>query len=439
MNWLRDFIGSIWPGWGGLNSPRQRWSGWGWLDGHLPGSSLDYEAEAGPPWLNPTVAACLGWYCDELPQSRFTVQQIEADGSIVPVWTHPLTKLIQKPNPFWTGEQLWQATFVDLNLDGNSYWLPMLSRAGLVVELWRLDPQHVEPQWPDDGSEWISHYLYQPEGSAWQIPRDRIVHFRDRIDPANPRKGLGRVKSVLREICTDNESSTYLYTLLKNLGQSGAVISPDLALDDAQAQALIRQIQQQTTGDRRFRALGSTIPLKTGRLGQSPEELRLDRIPKRIEAKICAVLGPSPIVLALPCAEDFATLANAQEATKVSWSRLQANQRNMAATVRTQLLPRVDPRPNLTCGWDWSEVVALQANAKELADRVKTIGDTQVLKRSELRELLGYEPLGVPALDDEIPVKAKPAPGSDPKVPPAEGDQQRAGGPAHAHFHGWSY
>ena len=437
MNWLRDFVGSIWSGWGGLNSPRQRWSGWGWLDGLQANSAIDYEVESGPPWLNPTVAACLGWYCDELPQSRFTVQQLEPDGTIVPLWTHPLTRLIERPNPHWTGEQLWQSTFCDLLLDGNAYWVQVLSSAGRVVELWRLDPQHVEPQWPADGSQWISHYLYQPEGQGWLIPIDRIVHFRDRIDPSNPRKGLGRVKSILREICTDNESSGYLYTLLKNLGQSGAVISPDQPLDIDQAQALARQLQQQTTGDRRFKAIGVSVPIKTSRFGQSPEELRLDRIPKRIEAKICAVIGPNPMVLALPAAEDFATFANAEQAARVSWSRLMANQRNMAATVRTQLLPRVDPREGLTCGWDWSEVVALQANARELADRVKAIGETQILRRSELRELLGYEPIGVPALDDEIPT-AKPA-STGPTEARTAATPTRAGGPAPDHFRGWTY
>lgn len=446
MNWLRDIfgaIGSLWPGWGGMNAPRQRWGGWGWYDGFLPGSGVDYAAEAGPLWLNGTASACLSWLCDELPQSRFTVEKTARDGTVTPIWTHPLTKLIARPNPYWTGEQLWQATLVDFLCGGNGYWLPMLSRAGLIVELWRLDPEHVEPQWPADGSEWISHYLYQPEGQAWKIPPDRIIHFKDRANPANPRKGIGRIEAVLREVCSDNEAATYTYALLKNLGQSGVLFTPDGGFDPDQGEAFVRQLQQQTSGDRRFRPLAASVPGKTSRYGLSPEELKLDVIPKHIEARICAAIGVSPMILGLPCAKDFSTYANAEQAAKASWSRTQAIQRNMAATVRTQLLPMVDPSPSLGCGWDWSAVPALQANAKELAQRVQILSQTQTLKRAELREILGYEPLGKPELDDEIIGKAKPpapAPGTDPKVPPPEGDQQRAGGPAHAHFHhGWSY
>jgi HK97 family phage portal protein len=401
MNWLRSLLGLVFTGWGGQNFPRGRWSNWGWLNGQLPGSSVDYEVEAGPPWLNGTAAAAFGWLADELPQSRFIVQEHRPDRTLAPVWGHRLETLIARPNPHWTGEQLWQATLIDFLVHGNAYWITTLSRAGDVVELWPIDPERIEPQWPMDGSQWISHYVYQPAGVAYPVPIERVVHFKDRSDPTNPRKGIGRVKAVLREVCTDNEASTYTYTLLKNLGQTGVVISADATgLTDDQADTLVKALQLQTTGDRRFRPIAVTVPVKTGRLGDSPEQMKLDVIPKHIEARICAAIGVSPMVLGLPCAKDFSTYANAEQAAKGSWSRLQAIQRNLAAGVRTQLLPRLDPDPKLTCGWDWSDVPALQTNSKELAIRAALLSKAQILTRKESRELVGYEPMGSPELDD---------------------------------------
>lgn len=433
MNWLRDLLGRVWTGWGGQNSPRSIWSGGGWLGGYLPGSTIDYEAEAGAPWLNGTAAACLGWLCDELPQSRFVVQEAAADHTLVPRWDHRLTKLLDRPNPFWTGEQLWQALLVDFLVYGNAYLITYLSRAGDVVELWRVDPEQIEPQWSEDGSDWISHYRYQPMGTPYRVPVDRVVHFRDRPDPSNPRKGIGRIQSVLRELCADNEASTYTYALLKNLGQAGAVISPDDAgLEPEQAESVVRQIQQQTTGDRRFRPLASSVPLRTSRLGDSPESMKLDVIPKHVEARICAAISVNPMVLALPCAKDFATYANAEQAAKATWSRLMAIQRNLAATVRTQLLPRVDPNPRLTCGWDWTDVAALQANALDLAKRAAMLSAAKIIRRKEARELVGYEPIGDPILDDAFIDKGSPL--APPPNQLDESNSERAGGPARRTF-----
>lgn len=406
---MRSFLGLIFPGWGGQESARQRWSGWS-ASGFLPGSSVDYEGQSGPLWLNGTASACLSWLADELPQSRLVVERARPDQTLEPVPDHPLVALLERPNRHLTGEQLWQSTLVDFVLDGNAYWLTLESRAGDVVEVWPLDPQHVEPQWPSDGSAWISHYLYQPEGTAYRLPIERVVHFRDRPDPANRRKGIGRVRAVLREVCADNEAATYTYALLKNLGQSGVVISADGAgLTDDQAEALVRQLTPLTTGDRRFRPIATSIPVKTSRLGESPEALKLDVIPKHIEARICAAIGVSPMVLGLPCAKDFSTYANAEQAARGSWSRLQAIQRNLAAAVRTQLLPRLDPDPKLHVGWDWTDVPALQTNAKELAARATLLAKTQVLTRREARELLGYAPLGDHSLDDVFVTQPQPS------------------------------
>ena len=38
--------------------------------------------------------------------------------------------------------------------------------AGRVVELWYVPHWTIKPEWPQDGSVFISHYLYSPGGGA---------------------------------------------------------------------------------------------------------------------------------------------------------------------------------------------------------------------------------------------------------------------------------
>jgi len=160
----------------------------------------------------------------------------------------------------------WQATLVDFLIHGDAYWITLTSRSGAIVELWPVSPELIEPQWPSDGSQWISHYLYQPEGVAYLVPIEHVVHFRDRSDPANPRKGLGRVRAVLREISPTTKPRRIPMRCSRIWASRRRCCrwTPP-GLTAAQADQVVPQLQQQTTGDRRFRPIATTVPLRTGR------------------------------------------------------------------------------------------------------------------------------------------------------------------------------
>jgi hypothetical protein len=86
----------------------------------------------------------------------------------------------------------------------------------------------MEPKAPEDGSEFLSHYLYKPGGAALPIaPRGRGRRpLPRRHDPKNMRLGLSSLDGVIREIFMDLESSNFVASLLRNMGVPGVVISP---------------------------------------------------------------------------------------------------------------------------------------------------------------------------------------------------------------------
>ena len=51
--------------------------------------------------------------------------------------------------------------------------------------------------------ELITHYEYKQKGQTLHIPREDMIHIREKIDPRNHRRGLSPLRSVMVEILGD--------------------------------------------------------------------------------------------------------------------------------------------------------------------------------------------------------------------------------------------
>lgn len=353
--------------WGGGMAGSRYGRDFAW-DGGLPGSRFDYESEAGDPALNGVVAICLGWIADNFPEAELRVVHDVEDGMPDPVHGHALTELVADPNPYYDGDTLWAATLVDYCVNGNAYWLKVRSQGGRVVELWSLPYWQVRPCWYDpphpQASEFISHYVYTVGGEEQGFPRGDIVHFRFGRDPRNPRLGMGRLKAVLREIVTDNECAIYGAALMRNMAIPSVHISPadkDVEFSDEDAGEFRRQWRARYGGEQRGVPMVATVPVKVDRLQLSPEELALDRFRNAPEARICAALRISPMVVGLSVGDLQRSYANYSVARRAAYEDcLMPLGRRSARTLERQLLGDLGGRPGERVVWDYSRVSALR-------------------------------------------------------------------------------
>ena len=197
-----------------------------WL---LPSSKFDYAAAVGDGTSSSIVMAVIGWICRTFPEAPIQVVRIARDGQREPQIGHRLALLLEHPNPAYSGVLLWMATLLDWLTDGNAYWLKVRNGLGAPIELWWAPAYTMRPAWPEDGSAFISHYEYNPDGQGWRfVPKENVIQFRYGMDPANPRQGLSPLKSLLREVFTDSEAAAFTAALLKNMGVPGVVIAPDV-------------------------------------------------------------------------------------------------------------------------------------------------------------------------------------------------------------------
>lgn len=356
---------------------------WLWL----PGAGEDDRIRAGQTWKNSIVAACLNWAARTFPESPFVVYR---EGEIVP--DHPLTRLIRRPNPFYTGRTLWQATLMSLMISGNAYWFKVRSAAQRVVQLYWRPHWVVRPRW-DSTESYIDWYEYQVDGESWRIPVQDVVHFRYGIDPENERLGLSPLASVLREIVTDNEAATFSKAILINMGVPGVMIAPksqEMVIASDQAERLKRLWKERFTGEHRGEPLVQSVPVEVTQVGVSPRELMIDTLRRLPEERICAALGIPPAVVMLGAGLDRSIYNNIQQAREEAYEGfIIPMQRVLADTIDTQLLPELGDPDREQSGFDLLQVRVLQEDVDTLAKRMDIGVRNGSVTVAEFRRALG--------------------------------------------------
>jgi HK97 family phage portal protein len=355
-----------------------RWAGYGaaYVTGLLPRSRFNYAEEIGDGSRSNIVQAVVLWMARTFPEAPVIVVEEQQDGSEVRL-NNRLPKLIEKPNPYYSGVLMWHSTIVDWAMSGNAYWLKRRSEGGTVAELWWAPSWTVEPKWPDDGSAFISHYEYRPNSEIDPVvikPED-IVHFRYGMDPYNTRKGCSPLRSLMREIFTDEEASNFTAQMMSHYGVPGLVVSPDpqvgsISLD--QAEQTEQKLSEKFGGDGRGRPMVLTAPAKVNILSFSPEQMMLRDLRRVPEERVTAIYGVAAVVVGLGAGLDRATFTNFAEAREAAYEgNVIPTQRLFAADLTNQLGPDFwGERDNIRVGFDLSKVRVLQPDMDKMATRM---------------------------------------------------------------------
>jgi len=303
------------------------------------------------------------------------VVEEQDDGSETRVPRHEMVRLLEKPNPYYSGVLMWMATVVDLETGGDGYWLKMRSRNERVQELWWAPSWTMTPKWPEDGSAFISHYEYRPDPGkdAEDVQPEDVVHFRYGIDPKNSRRGVSQLKSLMRELFTDEECANFSASLVRNLGVPGVVISPDgfKSRNKEGAEQIKDEFMQKFGGDRRGEPMVMTAPSKVQVLAFSPDQMKLTELRRIPEERAAAVFGISPMVIGFGSGLANSSFTNYENALAAAWNQnIIPKQRLIAADLEIQLLPDFDRAPNRDVSFDHTRVRALQADIKAMFERI---------------------------------------------------------------------
>lgn len=365
----------------------------GWNLFRLPGARFDYASNVGDGTGSSTVAAPLEWIGRNFPAAVPTLWKTEGDQEEKQP-DHPMLRLLARPNAYYSGALIWKAVVTDWFVDGNGYLIVLKDQLDHPREMWWAPAATMEPRGTEH--EFITHYVYRPNGIEVRLEPDEVIHFRNGIDADNPRKGSSPLKSVLREVFTDDEAANFTAQLLRNMGVPGMVISPDVdgyVMSSDEAESAKAHVTANFTGDKRGEPLVTTGRTKVQPYGFSPEQLNLKDLRRIPEERVTAVLGVAAIVAGLGAGLDRSTFSNFAEAREASYEEcIIPTQGLFAEEIRFQLLPLFEDDPYLwRFAFDTSGVRVLQEDKDKLSTRLGQQVKDGLRTVAEARRELGLE------------------------------------------------
>jgi len=332
------------------------------------------------------------------------------------------------------GEAEFKATvIVYLALGGNAYLHKLRNKAGQVVQIRPYHAGHIITV--PGGENWVSHYLYNPDGTGTVgvilddltriDPRD-IVHLKwPSVDPSQPWQSQPPILAAAAEVDADVEAIRYIYALLKNdaIPRTVVTVPAERPLDDEEVRRMKEQWRERYGGDNR----GEVAILEAGatvtRLGLNLQELAFDALVRIPETRIAAVLRVPPILVGLNSGLDKATYSNYAEARRAfTQDTLIPLWRLFESEIEADLLPEFPRDGGISVRHDISRVASLQEDLNGKWERVRKAYMSGLIKKNEGRRSIGYaaEPDGDVYYAPPTAQVAQPAkralPGDVPKV-----------------------
>ena len=395
--------------------------------------------------LSSALAVCLRTVTNAYPEAELCVERENKDGEDEREPTHPALMLVERPNPYFSGDKVLAFIVRQLMTTGNGYLVKRRGAYGRPTELWPVPSTMMRPVWPDSGEVFISGYEITIDGKGSFLEERDVIHFRDDIDPDPPsygRCGLSPLPPILQDLYIDTAAADFTAAIMKNMGLPGAIISPkqlpdgrDVSIGKERRDEFAAEWQRRFTGQGRGRVFFPSIPMDVHQLGFDPEKMSLKEIRQICESRVAGITRVPAIVAGFSVGLEQGTLANYGQAKEMFWdSCIIPRQRDIATTLTDQLL-RVDyaNSEQLYFAYEHDHIKALQESetAKRQRDRDDYLAG--ILTHHQAVSRLGAVPEGedwmvLPSSVTAYPVNAMPmaeTPEPDPEPePPAKAERK---------------
>jgi HK97 family phage portal protein len=296
-------------------------------------------------------AASVPWYA--AIQSR--------DGTWTPQPRHELTRLIEKPNPYLSRNELFERVISHLYLGGNGLIQKITvsrrlegARLPAVVELWPLQTEgfSVVPS----KTRFIESYEYSARGEKRSFTPEEIIHVAF-MDPANPYWGMSPLKAAAREVDVALQTISWnMHSMLNRAVSSGAFVSKEFLTDDQWEEAR-QQVWEQHMGPE-----NAWMPWVLGggwtwqQMSMSPIEMDFVNSRQANREEVLAAFGVPPQIIGLASAPPDDT----RYYQRMFWTEtVVPMMERFRLALQRALLPHFAPEQRLELRYDLRAVEAL--------------------------------------------------------------------------------
>lgn len=320
---------------------------------------------------------------------------------------HPLQRMLDKPNPFQTTTQFFEATSIFMDIEGEAFWVAWtdggkpMKRGEIPREVIAINPRYLVAE-RDQRTGLVLGWKYTGDRGTMVFTAEQVGHPYE-VNPTDYLRGLSPLQPAVLGIQFDFKAQAYNKALLNNGGDPGGILYSDSALTHDEASALRSQWEDRHRG-----------PLKNSRIAILSGGLKYERAPfstrdmeflqarKWSKDEIIAVLGVTRFEVG---ASDDYNRASAESAKAWLW--------------QNTILPRLRNLEDVYWHWiceplsrgtgqdiwiefDVSEVEALQLAMSEKFNQgiqLKNIGydPNEINRRLELGMAAAQPPMMPPA------------------------------------------
>lgn len=298
-----------------------------------------------------------------------------------------LVDLLKTVNPWWTTNRLLQMTVLALDLWGEAFWV--LERGpdgtGIPSEIWwaRPDKMRLVP----DPDNYVRGYIYEWNNQRLAFGPGEVIWFRN-PNPLDEFEGLSPIAATRLAVDTGHSALRSNHNIFSNGVQIAGVVSPgdkDTTWARDQVEALRDMLERRFKGvdkAHRLAVLGQAATFTP--MGISPRDAQFIELMKWTRTDVCMVYGVPPELIG---DQEGATYNNVEQAHKGFWvNTLIPLAEMIAGELTEQLLPMFKGEADRV-SFDLSNVPALQADMRELAEQAKTWAEIGVPLNRILSEL----------------------------------------------------
>ena len=310
---------------------------------------------------------------------------------------HPVSLLLQRPNPWQSWVEFQELAIVYLNVAGNCYI--MLSpedwkKRGWPEMMWLLRPDRVHVV-PKDGT--LLGFVYVPEGRSVvdiePILPENMIHVRypnpgDRFEGLGP--GLSPLSAAARTADVDNYVTDFINAFFKNAAVPYGILKAKTKLNEAEVHRIKERWKEQYGGRTKWHRIGVLdTDMDYQRIALTFEEFGFGILDDRDERRICMAFGVPPIVVGAKPGLDKATYSNyAQAYRSFVEMKMSAEYRRFADGFNLAM-----GSEDLWFEYDFSGVPFMQDALAAVWERVNESVQRGWVTRNEARAQVGLDPV----------------------------------------------
>ena len=325
-----------------------------------------------------------------IPASRQRMDGVNAraGGELVGA-DHPLQRLLDSPNPFWSRSDLWRATETYLSLWGAAFWALERDENGNIAEIWPLRPDKMRPI--PDAQRYIKGFVYVGAGSELvpYLPDD-VVWMRY-FNPLDEYAGLSPIAPLRQSADMGMDALRANRKLLQNDSTPGLIIETEGFPTDADVSEFYARWESRFQGVEKMRRPALLSPgMKASNLGFSPRDMEYIESLRWSLEDVTRVFGVPKVMIG---DLENTTFSNFSTARRLFWEDTIAAQLAFyQESLRQHLLPHFGDN-SLTVEFDLSGVEALKESEENKAKRRRIYVEAGIMTIDEVRREMNLPPI----------------------------------------------